>query len=124
MKESPSDNHTLYAPENIDSNSIGQRVRELRIISNMTQSQLAEKINSSDNYIGHIEQGVKRPGLETMVRLCETLNCSLDYLVLGISGTGREFYIPNAVVQVFNSTDDAERRRLMYYLNNYFHPEE
>ncbi len=124
MKESPSDNHTLYAPENIDNGSIGQRVRELRIILNMTQSQLAEKINSSENYIGHIEQGVKRPGLETMVRLCETLKCSLDYLVLGISGTGREFYVPNAVVQVFNSSDDAERRRLMYYLNNYFHPED
>lgn len=64
----------------INKNSFGKRLREYRNELGLTQSELAEKINVSQNFLGDLERGVKLPSLEKLILLANTLKVSLDYL--------------------------------------------
>lgn len=62
---------------------IGQRVKVARQNANLTREMLAEKLNVSTLFISYIECGQKGMSLETLQRLCYTLNVSSDYILLG-----------------------------------------
>jgi transcriptional regulator with XRE-family HTH domain len=59
---------------------LGQRVKYLRRLSNLTQAQLAEKTNLSINYISEIETGVTSPTLKTLLKLAQELNVEMKGL--------------------------------------------
>ena len=67
---------------------IGQRVRAARQNANLTREVLAEKLNVSALFISYIECGQKGMSLETLQRLCRTLNVSSDYILLGENDQG------------------------------------
>ena len=59
-----------------------QRLKQLRKKAGWSQQKLAEKASLSYNVITKIEQGVaKRPSIQTMVKLADALEISLDELV-------------------------------------------
>ncbi len=60
---------------------LGQKIRQLRNAHHLSQADLAEMIDVSTNYIGQIERGDRKPSLETLVSLCNTLNTSMDYIL-------------------------------------------
>ena len=60
---------------------LGHRIRKQRTARGWTQEQLAEKINVSTSFIGHVERGSRRASLETLVALANTLGTSVDYLL-------------------------------------------
>ena len=62
---------------------MGKRIRSRRISLGMTQMELAEKIDISNNHISSIERGIERPGLDLFIRICDVLNVTPDYLLLG-----------------------------------------
>ena len=47
------------------------------------KEKLAEKIGVSTVFVSQLESGSRAPGLETLVKLSQTLHVSLDLLVLG-----------------------------------------
>jgi transcriptional regulator with XRE-family HTH domain len=55
------------------SNKVGLRIRELRRIAGLTQAELAEVANLSNNYIGAIERGQRSPALETIDKIAIAL---------------------------------------------------
>ena len=63
---------------------IGQRVRRKRRELGLTQERLAEQVSLSTSFIGFIERGEKVPSLDTMVKLADVLDMTLDYLVCGV----------------------------------------
>lgn len=60
---------------------LGQKVRQLRNMHHLSQANLAELIDVSTNYIGQIERGDRKPSIETLVLLCNTLGTSMDYIL-------------------------------------------
>lgn len=60
-------------------NRIKIRRKELRI----KQAELAEELNISNNHISSIENGRQKPSLDTFIRICNILNVTPDYLLLG-----------------------------------------
>lgn len=60
---------------------IGERVREARARKGWTQQQLSA--SSQIHYIGisRIERGVVTPATDTLVRLADSLGCSVDFLL-------------------------------------------
>ena len=62
---------------------LGDRIRTEREKQKMTQSLLAEYCSLSISHIGHIERGTRIPSLDTILKISEVLNLSIDYLVLG-----------------------------------------
>lgn len=58
---------------------ICQRRKELRI----KQSELAEKLDISNNHISAIENGREKPSLDIFINICKELKVTPDYLLLG-----------------------------------------
>jgi len=61
--------------------SLGKKIRRLRINNCLSQARLAEVVDVSTNYIGQIERGDRTPSLETTIALCNALHASVDYVV-------------------------------------------
>lgn len=62
---------------------IGQRIRKHRERSNLSQEQLAERADVSNQTISTAETGKKRLRVENIIKICEALEISPDYLLLG-----------------------------------------
>ena len=62
---------------------MGKRIKARRVSLGMKQMELAERIDISNNHISSIERGIERPGLESFIRICDVLDVTPDYLLLG-----------------------------------------
>jgi tetratricopeptide (TPR) repeat protein len=69
--------------------SLGERVRQLRINTGMTQTELAGE-RFSKEYVSQIERGKTRPTGETVAWLAERLGVDRNFLEQGISSTERD----------------------------------
>ena len=65
----------------INRRELGKKIKFEREKNKYTQFQLSCLIGVSPNFLGDIERGVKLPSLETLIKLCNTLKLSLDYLL-------------------------------------------
>lgn len=61
--------------------SLGLRIRRQRKLLHLTQDQLAERAGISVSFLGHIERGTRKAGLETLVLLANALGMSTDILL-------------------------------------------
>lgn len=81
----------MYTKDNI-----GRRIKDRRKELKMTQTELADKINGGvmgdtapHSQISQWEQGKKIPETDALIRLCNALECDIDYL-LGAIETPRK----------------------------------
>ena len=65
----------------VDFKALGQRVKRVRLLRELTQEQLAEKADVVNSYVGVIERGEKKASINTLVKIANALNCSVDYLL-------------------------------------------
>ena len=75
---------------------LGRRIRSLRQKQHLTQEQLAEKIDMSASFLGHIERGSRVASLETLVKLCNVLDTNPGFL-LAASLTCDASYMPTGL---------------------------
>ncbi len=66
-----------------DAVATGRRIRQTRRAKGLTQKKLGDRIGISDRHISSIENGRENPGFELLIRLCEALGVTPDYLLLG-----------------------------------------
>lgn len=59
-----------------------EKLKKLRLSNNLTQSQLAEILETTKQAISAYESGKIAPSLNSLIKLSENFNISLDYLVL------------------------------------------
>ena len=57
------------------------RLRRAREVRGLTQAQLAEKIQRTHNVISNLERGVQVPSADQIVRLCDALDVSAEWLL-------------------------------------------
>jgi transcriptional regulator with XRE-family HTH domain len=62
--------------------NIGKAIRQLRKDKNLSQKELADLIEISQNSLSQIEIGSKRPNPQTMKRICKVLNTSESMLYI------------------------------------------
>ena len=58
-----------------------ERLKTLRKQEKLTQVQIAEKLEISQQAYAAWERGVKKPTQENLVKIAQVLNVSVDYLV-------------------------------------------
>ncbi len=63
---------------------IGKKIRELRLQKKWSQTELANKLKTTQDTISLWELGKSYPDVFSVVLLCKTFNVSSDYL-LGLS---------------------------------------
>lgn len=62
---------------------IGKFIKESRNKKNLTQKQLAEKLNITDKAVSKWERGISMPDSSIMIQLCEILSISVNELLIG-----------------------------------------
>lgn len=62
----------------IDTETIGKIIKKLRVDKQMTQEELAEKIDISTNYLSKVERGLSRLNIEAFLKMAEILSFSLN----------------------------------------------
>ncbi len=60
---------------------VAKNITDLRILNNMTQAELGEKLNYSDKAISKWERGESIPDVSVLVEISKLFGVSLDYLV-------------------------------------------
>lgn len=67
-------------------------VRRARLSKNMTQRQLSRALKMSEGYVGHLERGTIRPGVETLKALATVLGLVYGELAVAAGYLTREEY--------------------------------
>lgn len=80
--------------------NFGKNLQVLRKMTNMTQEDLAEKMNVSRQTISKWELGEALPEVEKLVELCDEFNCSVDQLLKGNMDFSNEVYSDIKTVMV------------------------
>lgn len=93
----------------IDYYSLGKRIAAIRKKRNLTQEKLAEMTDLANNYISNIETGRSIPSLETIIKLCESLDVTPDEMLVGTS-VRQENYIADATYEKLKKLDPRDRR--------------
>lgn len=100
------------------------RIKELREKSNLTQAELGNQLNLSQITISGYERGYREPDLETLLKLADFFNVSIDYL-LGASSkdiivlTRQDFdEIKNATKTLEKITKKLDDQNQTVYQNN------
>lgn len=79
-----------------------ERLKTLREQVKLTQTQVAKKLNISQQAYASWERGVKKPTQENLVKIAQVLNVSVDYLV----GNSEE------------KSDDLDNIELLFRMNS------
>ncbi len=58
-----------------------ERLLELRALNKLTQRQVAEHLNIAQPSYIRYENGTAEPSLESLVKLADLFDCSIDYLL-------------------------------------------
>ncbi|MDY2594215.1 MAG: helix-turn-helix transcriptional regulator [Oliverpabstia sp.] len=62
---------------------MGQRIKLRRKELKISQTELAELIDVSNNHMSNIENAKTKPSMDNFIKLCEVLKVTPDYLLLG-----------------------------------------
>lgn len=64
---------------------MGKRIRHFRRQCKLTQGDLAEQIDVSTSFVGHVERGTRKASIETLFCISQVLHQPLDIIVGGFS---------------------------------------
>ena len=97
---------TMY---NIDYKELGKRIRAERRKQDLTQEKLAEMANISDSFMGHIERGGRTLSIETLAKLANALNLSIEYIVCGEFNYQPDM-LPAEILDALNRMSSNQRK--------------
>jgi len=90
----------------MDQIKIGKFIAEKRKETNLTQEQLAEKLNISKNAVSKWERGLNLPDVSIMQDLCKILNITLNELFIG-ENIKEELYKEIADKNLLNALENS-----------------
>lgn len=61
--------------------TIGQKIKYMREIANLSQIELAEKTGITQSTISHLEKGDISPSIATLQKIAKVLHCSVTELI-------------------------------------------
>lgn len=68
--------------------ALGTRIRMARRAQSTTQSALADTVGIAVSFLGHIEHGRRKASLETLIKIANALETSVDLLLQDSLGYG------------------------------------
>lgn len=86
---------------------IGQRIRKYRKAYNLSQEQLADKVQISTTHMSHIETGNTKLSLAVLVKIADALSVQTDALLFDAPQVNRTA-ITDEIIDVLNSCDTQE----------------
>lgn len=86
---------------------LGDTIRQARIDNKLTQEQLAELVQITPTHLKHIESEHRKPSIDVLFALAETLHFSLDALFI-TDGSKEHSRRKNELQLLINTCSDNE----------------
>lgn len=93
----------------MDYYKIGQNIRRYRKMNNLSQEQLAEKVNISTTHMSHIETGNTKLSLQVLYDLANVLGVSTDELLGRNDILDKDLFL-NQVATIISQCDEQEMK--------------
>lgn len=88
---------------------IGLRIKELRKNKGLSQEELAEKADTSPNYLSRMERGTENPTLEMLIKLSRSLGVEMwELFDFGHEGSQKE--VKESLMQFIKEADEEKIR--------------
>lgn len=101
----------------INYKKVGGKIKEARKKQGYTQETLAEIIDLSASHLSHVESGIAKISLPTIVAIAKTLNVSLDDL-LSLEIDNQSIYLTmKELDRIFKNCTVKEKNLLIHNLN-------
>lgn len=65
----------------MENGQLGNAIRNARIKMNLSQEKVSELVGITPTHLKHLESEHRKPSIEVLFKLCQTLNISLDNLL-------------------------------------------
>ena len=93
---------------------MGKRIRKQRKLKKYTLEQLAEKLDCSTTFIGQIERAKGKPSLETVVKIANVLEVSVDSLLFeDLNSKSGNTHFVNMIVELTEDFTTKEKDLLL-----------
>ncbi len=96
----------------LDYSIIGERLKQARHAKNMTQEQLAEKLDVSVAFLSRVERGHSHLNLNRLSQVCKFLDVSEGYILSGSSEDSKS-YLEEDFKKILDKCS-PEKQRLIY----------
>ena len=96
----------------IDYSVIGERLKKARKNKNLTQEQLAEKIDVSIAFLSRIERGSSQINLKRLSQICEILDVTEGDILNGVSSKSNKYLDFEFTTLLKNCS--SEQQKLIY----------
>ena len=96
----------------LDYSVIGQRIKQARLAKNLTQEDLAEKIDISVAFLSRVERGNSHINLKRLNQLCRLLDVSEGYILNGASSNSTN-YLDKEFSELLKGCP-SEKQRFIY----------
>ena len=75
----------------LDYSIIGERLKNARLAKNLTQEQLAEKIDVSVAFLSRAERGTVKINLSRISQICDILDVSISNILTGTGSNSKDY---------------------------------
>lgn len=96
----------------LDYNIIGSRIKQARLAKNLTQEDLAEKIDISVAFLSRVERGNSHINLKRLNQICGLLDVSEAYVLNGASSNSAN-YLDKEFAELLKKCS-PEKQKMIY----------
>lgn len=89
----------------MEKNTLGNAIRTARLKNNLSQEALAELIGITPTHLKHLESEHRKPSIEVLFKLCQTLHFSLDNIVFPTDANDAQ---KKEIISLINSCTEKE----------------
>lgn len=91
---------------------IGKKLRMVRLDEGLTQEYVAERVGINTSHISNIENNRVKISLTTLVRLCNVLNATVDY-ILSDEYPSDTSAIDNEILKELKSCSNDKKEKIL-----------
>jgi transcriptional regulator with XRE-family HTH domain len=92
----------------VDYVQLGERIREKRINTGLSQNVISEKVGLSESFYGHIERGDRKLSVESLAKIADYLDLSLDFLLLESNRSGNNKWLQSELDNLFRGKSHTQ----------------
>lgn len=95
---------------------IMNRIKSLRKAKKITQKQLGDVLGVAESTISMYESGNRQPDVDTMRKIADYFNVTIDYLIGGenISSSDKD-ELDEKIIKIFGSLSEADQAQILDY---------
>ena len=115
---------SLYVTDSAELNrSIGKRIKILRRTIPVTQEELSEQANLSQNFISQLENGQKSPSIETLLKIAHVLEIPFHELFIENSSVSPDSNngkdgLDKKIIFAVKSLNSGEKNMILDIMNS------